>query len=116
VRLDGGLGYDVAVAFNDLLQHLPERPDAAARRAARAEADSKAETPDSILPDPSTVVEAAPAAEAAIELAAVAPEDILPELGELPQLPDVAPEAMLQLTAEVDATEQLRDLLESNGW
>jgi hypothetical protein len=75
VRLAGGLGYDVAVSFNELLHQLPEIPEPA--------------VPD--LPG-------------------------VPVLPALPRLPDAPDVAMLRVTADMENSESLRDLLDENGW
>lgn len=127
VRLaSGGLGYVVAVAFNELLS-APIEPVASTRRAA----PSVAPAPIAAVPAAPELVSAA-AADAAVP-AASAQADALTYIE-----PEVAPEAladisaeealafeaavaispaMLTLTAAVDSTsEQIRDMFNGNDW
>jgi hypothetical protein len=88
VRLADGLGYDVAVSFSQLLQHLPEIP-AADPEATSARAD------------------AAPVAEARVPV---------PSEAALPPSPDVPDVATLRVTADIESSETLRYLFDENGW
>ena len=96
VRLDrGGLGYNVAVSFNELLQNLIEEPAPAPPEAA----ESELATPEATS-EP-TPVEGDITAEEAAAFEAAAP---------------TAP-ATLTVTAAVDRTgEELRDLFNGNNW
>lgn len=99
VRLDrGGLGYNVAVSFNELLQNLLEEPQADTTAPAEALGES-------------------PAADASVE----APLDVAPDI---PADEAAAFEAaaetgstVLTVTASLDQTsDDLRDLFNGNNW
>jgi hypothetical protein len=98
VRLErGGLGYNVAVSFNELLQNLIE--EAPVERSAAPSTDAAA-SDQGVAMDPTTAdgdisVEEAAAFESAAE---------------------VAP-TMMTVTASVDSTgDDLRDLFNGNNW
>lgn len=100
VRLDsGGLGYNVAVAFNELLQHLPEAPPAS-------------EPPAIVRPEESPAV-AAPLEPTEAEPGSdVTPEEAAAFEASVEQAP-----TMMTVTAEVRHTdEELLDLFNGNDW
>lgn len=107
VRLDnGGLGYNVAIAFNELLQQV---------------IDERSETSD----DPSRPSMTQPEARTSSEGVAAPPEPTPPEIGsnvtaeECAALEAAAPEApaMLTLTAAVNTSgDELLDMFNGNDW
>jgi hypothetical protein len=94
VRLADGLGYDVAVAFNQLLQHLPEVPPLDAAPGHSAPSDR---------PQLQARALAQPHAAA------------LPEAPDPPAAADLPDLAMLRVTADIE-TSDLQDLFAENGW
>lgn len=121
VRLaTGGLGYVVAVAFNELLPTPIEAPVEAAP-AAPLPAETAAESEPVRLPAGTAPVSDGPADPAPPARDAAGASELLPDITAEEALAfeatlEFAP-AMLTLTAAVDATsEQLRDMFNGNDW
>ena len=108
----GGLGYDVAVSFNEPLHHFSELPEAGAQPPARIPAPTPAQGP------PATPA-LAPIAEAAISDADV---ELLPLVdAATPPAAEADDEAwpisMIHVTATVDRTsDELIDLFDESSW
>ncbi len=107
VRLDrGGLGYNVAVSFNELLQNLLEEPaQASVAEAALGEAHE--------VPTPSDRLDVAPAEDPFAERA----PDVSAEEAAAFESTVEAGSSVVTVTASVDqSSDELRDLFNGNNW
>jgi hypothetical protein len=105
IRLaQGGLGYDVAMSFNEPLQNFAELPQPAATAAPAA-----ASLPAAVATAPAVL---------SLEPSAVGePPELLPDPGALDDVDSGWPTAMIHVTATVGQTpEELIDLFDVSNW